>query len=347
MSDILSTAGKPEVVAGIIVLALNAYVLMGGADYGGGVWDLFASGPRRDAQRELIANTIAPIWEANHVWLIVVVVMLFTGFPAAFATVGIVMHVPLTLMLLGIVLRGSSFVFRSYGSQTGPSRRWWGTTFAIASVITPVLLGDVIGAITSGAVGFASNRISTASFASVYIEPWLAAFPLSVGAFALALFAFLAAVYLAHAAHDAELQEDFRKRALVMASAVLVTATVAMLLSSSAAPRVMEGVMFSGWGILIHVATGTSAVTAIVMLWKRNYAIARYAAAAQVSCIVWGWAFSQYPYVIPTTLTIHDSAAPEITLDLLLTGLGVGALVLIPSLWYLFRTFTARRRLTR
>jgi cytochrome d ubiquinol oxidase subunit II len=182
MSISISSIGMPEIVAGLIVLALNAYVLMGGADYGGGVWDLFATGARRDAQRELISESIAPIWEANHVWLIVVVVMLFTGFPSAFATLGTVLHIPLTVMLIGIVLRGSSFVFRSYGPQTTLNRRRWGTTFAAASVVTPLLLGDIVGAVTSGDVGRASAATSAVSFSTVYVDPWLSAFPLSVGA---------------------------------------------------------------------------------------------------------------------------------------------------------------------
>src|SRR6266566_3983061 len=115
VTSLLASIGLPEIVAGIMVLALNAYALMGGADFGGGVWDLVASGPRRVQQRELIARTIGPIWEANHVWLIVVVVMLFTAFPVVFGTMSTVLHIPLALMLVGIVLRGSSFVFRAYG----------------------------------------------------------------------------------------------------------------------------------------------------------------------------------------------------------------------------------------
>src|ERR1051326_2029237 len=189
-----ATIGLPEIVAGIMVLALNAYVLMGGADFGGGVWDLLAAGPRRDEQRELITKSIAPIWEANHVWLIVVVVLLFTAFPTAFSTLAVVLHIPITLMLIGIVLRGSAFVFRCYGSRALAPRRRWGIAFAGASAVTPVLLGTIIGAIASGDVATASGRVGVASFAEVFIAPWLPPFPIAVGLFTLALFAFLAAV---------------------------------------------------------------------------------------------------------------------------------------------------------
>src|SRR5689334_4940258 len=121
-----------------MVAALCAYVITGGADFGGGVWDLLASGPRREEQRALISRSLAPIWEANHVWLIVVVVMVFTAFPAAFSTIAIVLHIPLTLMLVGIVARGSAFVFRSYGAANDSARHRWGAVFAIASTVTPV-----------------------------------------------------------------------------------------------------------------------------------------------------------------------------------------------------------------
>lgn len=341
---LLASFGMPEIVAGIMVVALNAYVLMGGADYGGGVWDLFASGPRREAQRELIANSIAPIWEANHVWLIVVVVLLFTAFPVAFGVLGTVLHIPLTLMLVGIVMRGSAFVFRSYGSHSHTVRHRWGAAFASASIATPILLGAVIGAVSSGAVAAAASRVnvSGATFSEVYVASWLAPFPLAVGGFALSLFAFLAAVYLTIEARDAGLREDFRTRALAAAVMVFVFALVALLLARSGAPRVLAGVMQSPWAWALHVCTGAAAVIAIVALWRRQFRVARVAAAAQVSLILWGWALSQYPYILPATLTIRDGAAPAITLRLLLIGLAIGALVLIPSLRYLFRTFAGK-----
>jgi len=339
VSDWFGTIGLPEVIAGILILALNAYVLTGGADYGGGVWDLLASGPRRADQRELVASSIAPIWEANHVWLIVVVVMLFTAFPRAFGTLGVVMHIPLTLMLIGIVLRGSAFVFRSYGSRQRRDARRWGLAFAIASVVTPILLGMVVGALASGDVGQAATRVGAGSFPEVFIRPWLAPFPVVVGFFALALFAFLAAVYLTIEARDPALREDFRRRALLAAAAVFALAAIALGLSMGAAPRVAAGVVTAPWSILLQVLTGVAALTAIAALWLRRYRLARLAAGAQVSFILWGWALAQFPFVIPTTLTIRQAAAPRITLELLAAGLAGGAVILLPSLRYLFRMF--------
>jgi len=331
--------GPAELVAGVALIALNAYVLLAGADFGGGVWDLLATGPRRAEQRALIAEAIGPIWEANHVWLIIVVVLLFTCFPVAFARLGIVLHIPLSLMLIGIVLRGSAFAFRSHygadhGAAAGASQRW-GRVFAIASAGTPVLLGLCVGALASGALP-APGR---AGFSATFVAPWLTAFGVGVGALTLALFAFLAAVYLTVEAGEPALREDFRRRALGAAGAVFVAAFGTLGLALLGAPLMGRGLTTAPWAPALHLATGAAAVTAIWALRRRRYRVARVAAAAQVSLILWGWALSQYPYLIPPDLTLAAAAAPRITLVLVLWALALGALVLFPSLFYLFRVF--------
>jgi cytochrome bd ubiquinol oxidase subunit II len=335
--------GLPELLAGGSVLSLNAYVLMGGADFGGGLWDLLATGPRRDRQRALVAGAIAPIWEANHVWLILVIVMLFTGFPAAFARLTTVLHIPLTLMLVGIVLRGSAFTFRSYDSRRDSVQRRWGRLFAIASAGTPCLLGIVIGAIVSGRVREPTREFgATASFADVYLWSWLSPFAIGVGLLAVILFAFLAAVYLTIEARDEELQGDFRLRALWSAAVVFVIAGVDLLLARTGAPLVWESLTHGQLAAVLHALTALSAIAAIVALWVRRYSVARVAAAMQVSLILWGWAVAQYPHLVPPDVTIRAAAAPPITLALLGWALGAGFLVLVPSLWYLFRVFKRR-----
>src|SRR5205809_7849752 len=165
-----------EVLAAIILVALTAYVLFGGADFGGGVWDLLASGPRAARQRDLIARAIGPVWEANHVWLILAVVLLFTCFPPAFARLGIVLHIPLSLVLIGVVLRGSAFTFWRYGGESDAEQRHWGVTFAVASLITPLLLGVTVGAVASGAVS--GPRTPDTAFFSTYVAPWFTPFAL-------------------------------------------------------------------------------------------------------------------------------------------------------------------------
>jgi len=352
MTGRLAGFGLPELFAGIIVAALNVYVLTGGADFGGGVWDLFASGPRRDAQRRLIAQTIGPIWEANHVWLVLVVVLTFTTFPAVFATLGTVLHIPLALMLVGIVLRGTAFVFRGYGSRTLEQRRHWGRLFAMASTFTPLLLGIAIGAVASGAAG-AAGAVSAASaapapdstttFLAVYVAPWWSPFPVAVGILALTLFAMVAAVYLAYETHDEGLREDFRWRALAASAAVFVAAFGALIAAHFDAPLMRAGLVGSAWALPFQLVTGAAAITAIGALWRRRYAIARLAAAAQLSLILWGWALAQFPYVVPPQLTIRNSVAPRITLVIVAWALAAGAVLLIPSLLYLRRTFETKR----
>lgn len=322
------------ILAGSILVSLTFYALMGGADYGGGVWDLMAWGPRAKVQRELIAEAIGPIWEANHVWLILVIVVLFTAFPAAFAAIATALHIPLSLMLVGIVLRGSAFTFRSYDSKEDNVQRRWGRIFALASLITPVLLGVTVGAIASGDIHIKEGYPTTG-----FISPWLAPFPLAVGVFALVLFAFLAAVYLTLETDDPDLREDFRRRALASALAVGGMALVVFLLSGTGAPVIRRGLSASRWTWPLQIATGVLAVGAIFALWTRRFRLARVCAVGQVTLILWGWALAQFPYLVEPDITIYNAAAAPATLRLLLAALVVGALLLFPSFYYLFRVF--------
>jgi len=329
-----------DLLAGVIMVALNAYVLLGGADFGGGVWDLLARGPRKARQRVLIEHAIGPVWEANHVWLILAVVLLFTCFPSAFARLAIALHVPLTLVLIGIVLRGSAFTFRSYGGEQ-EQEKYWGRVFAVASLVTPVLLGVAVGAVASGAV---TELTPDSGFVAAYVAPWVAPFPFAVGLFALACFAFLAAVYLTLEAEDDDLREDFRGRAIGAGVLVFVAAALGLLLSPPASPVGAKLVAaFPPWAPALHLLTGIAAVSAFVALWKRQYRAARIAAAAQVSLILWGWGIAQFPYLLPPDLTISEAAAPAVTLRLVLGAVGIGAVLLFPSLYYLFKVFKGTR----
>ena len=337
----------PELIAGLTLVALTAYVVLGGADFGGGVWDLLARGERQREQRALIADAIGPVWEANHVWLILVVVLLFTCFPAAFATLGIVLHLPLSMMLIGIVARGTAFTFRTYDSRRDDVQRRWGRIFSIASLVTPVLLGVCVGAIASGRVGESARVLGArgfvaGSFREIFVDPWLTPFSLAVGLLTLAAFAFLAAVYLTMETRDEALREDYRRRALGAAVAVFVTAFGALGIALASAPTVGASLMRSWWSLPFQLVTAAAALVAVWALWRRRFALARVAAAAQVTFILWGWGFAQYPMLIPPDLTIRSAAAPERTLDLVLIALVIGALVLFPSLGYLFRVFKSR-----
>lgn len=324
------------IIAGVMVASLVLYALLGGADYGGGVWDLFASGPRARAQRTLIAEAISPVWEANHVWLILVVVILFTAFPPAFATIATALHIPITLLLIGIVLRGTAFTFRTYDVQRDDVQRRWSLVFSIASIITPILLGTTLGAIASGTIRSENGAVTSGFFRS-----WLAPFPFAVGFLALALFAFLAAVYLTLEARERELQDDFRMRALLSGVVVGLLALTVFILAKSGAPTVRAGISRSWWALGLHLFTAIFAIGAFVTLWTRRYRLARICAAAQVTLILLGWAFAQFPHLVEPDITISSAAGPQVVLELLLGALAAGALLLFPSYYYLFRIFKA------
>lgn len=338
----MSAAALAIMVAGIAGVALTAYVLFGGADYGGGVWDLLASGPRRARQRELIAHAIGPIWEANHVWLILIVVLLFTCFPEAFAALTTVLHIPLTLLLIGIVLRGSAFTFRAYDAAHSAVQERWGMIFAIASVLAPMLLGVIVGAIASNGVGnaWATLGESGVEFVPVFVMSWLNAFTVCLGVMTLVLVAFLAATYLTvEAAPDRELQDDFRRRAIVSGLVLPVTAYATLLAAEPLAPRVEKMLLHSSFAVPIHLATMIAGLGAIVALWTRRFRIARFSAGALAVVILWGWMFAQFPFLLPPTLTVFEAAAPPATLRAFLGAIAAGFVVLIPSLWYLFGVF--------
>jgi cytochrome d ubiquinol oxidase subunit II len=318
-----------------LLASLTLYALLGGADYGGGVWDLLASGPSAARQRRTIARAIGPVWEANHVWLIVVVVILFSGFPGAFAALSTFLHIPLLAVLMGIVMRGSAFVFRAYGSSDLRQEWMWGRVFAVASVATPFFLGVTIGAISEGHL----PAQPSGTFADIYVRPWLTTFSLSVGVFALALFAFLAAVYLTLEAQNDDERAAFRRRAL--ASGVVV-GVLALIVFGLATPDLRRSLTASAWAPPLHIATGASALLAFGCLWTARFRIARIAAAAQVTLILWGWALAQYPYALRPFVTLADAAAPESVLVILLEVLAAGAILLVPALAWLFRVFGPR-----
>ena len=326
---------SPELILGFATLAsLTFYALMGGADYGGGVWDLLAFGPRAAKQRETIANAIGPIWEANHVWLILVIVILFACFPPAFCAVSIALHIPLTILLIGIVLRGSAFTFRTYESKRDNVQRLWGRIFAISSTITPVVLGIIVGAISNGDL-----TLSGTDFMEIYVHSWAQPFSVAVGFFALALFAYLAAVYLTSDTDDAELQNDFRLRAMVSAVISAIMAALVFTLSKDEAPAIYADISRV---IPLHVVTALLAIISLTCLYLRRFKIARFFAAGQVAFVLWGWALGQYPFLVRPTWTIANSMANKQTLDLVIISLAAGTLLLFPSVFYLLKIFKLR-----
>lgn len=328
-----------QITAWIMLVALIAYALLGGADYGAGVWDLLATGPRKERQRDALSHAIGPVWEANHVWLILVIVLMFTCFPPAFAALMTALHIPVTLVLIGIVLRGSSFTFRTYTAADDPAQALWGRAFAISSIITPVLLGVTLGAAASGRLLWDEHGVYTSGF----FAPWLRPFPWSVGLFALALFAFLAAVYMCAEVDDDHLREDFRLRALGAAAAVGVTAAITWVLAYRGAELLSRELAGNWWTWPLQILTGLVAVGAIAAIWTRRYLVARTLAVAQVVLIMLGYGAALFPYLVVPQFTIMGAAAPTRTHGLVLGALAAGAILLLPSLYYLFRVFKGQR----
>jgi cytochrome d ubiquinol oxidase subunit II len=321
----------------VILAALVLYALSGGADYGGGMWDLLASGPRAARQRAAIEHAIGPIWEANHVWLILIIVVLFTAFPPGFAAIMTALHIPMTAVLVGIVLRGSAFVFRRYDTRDDAVHRRWSVLFGAASFFTPFTLGLCLGALASGDIRIVDGRVSSGFFAG-----WTAPFPLACGLFALGLFAFLAATYLSvDTESEPDLQEDFRKRTLTAGLLLAPVAALTFLLARNGAPTIFAR-LTSWWAPLLVGVTSVCAVGALVSSWYRRFRWARAAAIGQVACILVGWGLAQYPHLVIPDLTLTGTATAPSTLHALQFALTAGAMMLFPAFGYLFYVFKRR-----
>ncbi|HET7231747.1 MAG TPA: cytochrome d ubiquinol oxidase subunit II [Longimicrobium sp.] len=329
-----------DLAAGLALVALIAYAVLAGADFGGGIWDAFARGSRRNAQRDAIAHAMGPVWEANHVWLIFVVVLLFTCFPTAYAALGVALFTPFHLVLLGIILRGAAFVFRAYSPQSirrpgmpGRQARRWGAVFGAASVITPVLLGMCLGAVSAGGV----RVLPDGSIAVDGAAPWLRPLSLAMGGFALAVCAYLAAVYLANET-EGELRADFRRRALWAGTAVVAMSVLVLPLLRARAPHLWHGLLgVRAWPV---VAAGVAAaLLSGWALWRNRPRLARTATVAQTACLLAGWGIAQHPYLIYPSVTVHTAAAGEATLRFVLWSTPFGMALLLPALWFLFRVF--------
>ena len=326
-----------RIVAICMLLSLILYALMGGADFGGGIWDLLATGPRASRQRQAIAEAIGPIWEANHVWLILVVVLLFTGFPSGFAAMMTALNIPLTAMLIGIVLRGSAFIFRKYDSESDAVQRRWSTVFGIASLFTPFFQGLILAALVTGQIRLVDGQVVTG-----FLAGWLTPFSLACGVFASGLFAFLAATYLTLDAQDQpDLQDDFRSKAIWSGLALAPIALGVLLTSKQDAPEMFQA-LTCWWALLLVAGTSLFAFAVLAALWLRHFALARMAAVGQVTLILVGWSVAQYPDLVTPDVTVQNAHAPEPTLRLLVLVLGVGAIVLLPSLAFLFHLFKGK-----
>ncbi len=328
----------PEVMLVVLWVGLTAYVLFGGADFGGGVWDLLAGGSERGRpRRALVEHSIGPVWEANHVWLIFVLVLMWTGIPSVFAAVTSTLYIPLTLVALGIIARGAAFAFRKASTQLW-QQRLFGATFAFSSLVTPFFLGTVAGAIASG-------RVPPGIAAGDLIGSWVNPTAIASGALAVVTAAYLAAVYLtrdAERAGDATLVSEFRRRALGTGMLVGILSAVGLIVLAADAPELFTE-LTTGRALPFLLISVLSGLASLLLLWRGAYVAVRLTAAVAVAGLLWGWGVGQYPELLPG-VSLADAAATDAVLAASLGALGVGALLLVPSLWWLYATFQHERR---
>ena len=318
-------------------LGVVLYALTGGPDLGAGVWNLLARGPRQAEQRRALQEAIAPIWEANHVWLIFVIVLMFSAFSRAFAAISIALHIPIALATFGIVMRGAAFVFHAYGIHSARTRRRWSWVFSLSSILTPIMLGDVAGALGTGQIRVEDRLVTSGFFAG-----WTTPFAWLVGCFTLALFATLAAVYLAAEAEDPALADDFRARALGAEVIAGILAGLVLWRASLEAPDLYAVLMGSGWSWAVQAITADLALVTILLLWVRQPRIARYTCAAQAAAVVIAWGVAMDRHFILPDVSVDSAVSHLPVLRAFALVYAGGAVVLFPAFWYLLRVFKSR-----
>lgn len=320
-----------EVITIILVIALLLYVLLGGADFGAGIVELFIGKKGINT----ISKAIAPVWEANHIWLIIAIVILFNGFPVVYTTVSTFLHIPLMLILIGIIVRGTAFTFRYYDTTENVYYSWF---FRIASLLTPFFLGMVLGAIILGRI----PNVPTGDFLDLYVKPWFNLFSLTTGLFLTFLFGWIASVYLV-----GEVGEDYYISIEKTSFALLILLVISGLCIFIAAElyglHLFEKFLHSG----VSMACIIIATALLPLLWRnvknRHVFRTRFLAGVQTTCILIGWFAAQFPVMVyiadGTHLTVWNSHAPQTTIYYLMMALLVGIVIIFPAFGYLFKVF--------
>jgi cytochrome d ubiquinol oxidase subunit II len=313
----------------ILIVAITMYAVLGGADFGAGFWDLVAGGSERgERPREVIDHSIAPVWEANHVWLIFVFVLLWTCFPTAYASITLTLFVPLTLAAFGIVLRGAGFAFRKAVFRTR-DRRNFGAAFALSSVLVPYCLGAVVGSIASG-------RVPSGGEAGDPWSSWVNPTSILTGVLAVSAAAYLASFFLVRDARrlsDEAMVSYFRVRATAAGIVAGVVSLVGIAVLSQDATYLFDGLRTRALPlVLLSALSGTGA---LVLLRTRRPG-ARPAAIVAVASVIVAWGVGQADYLLPKTLTVSAGAAPSGTITAVLVATALAALLVLPAFALLF-----------
>jgi cytochrome d ubiquinol oxidase subunit II len=321
-----------ETIVLLFALAgLVLYAVLGGADFGAGVWQLLSGpGPRGRAIRDHAHHAMAPVWEANHVWLIFVLTVTWTAFPVAFGSLASTLSIPISLAALGIIFRGLAYALQS-ATDVPRERRIIDLAFAASSVLTPFMLGAAIGAIASG-------RVPLGNAAGNLVTSWVNPTSILTGCLAVGVGAFLAGVYLAaDAARLAEstLQKAFRIRALASGVITGAVAIAGLVVMHHDARHIYHG-LTTGYGLAAVIVSASAGVATLALVWGSRFQPARLTAALAVAAVVAGWAAAQRPTVLPG-LTLHQAAAGRDALIAVIVSVLLGGLILAPSLALLFR----------
>jgi cytochrome d ubiquinol oxidase subunit II len=321
-----------DVCVGFVALGITAYAVLGSADFGAGFWDLTAGGAHRGGRvRGMVQRSMSPVWEANHVWLIFVLVIIWTAFPVAFGSIFSTLSIPLFLAALGIISRGTAFALRGQAA-TIKEARVLGAVFALSSVLVPFFLGAAIG-------GVASGRVPVGNAEGDLVSSWLNPTSVLIGVVGVLTGAYLAAVYLAGDSQRAGLDDlvrAFRARALAAGVVTGVVALAGLIVLRDDARDLYDG-LTSGGALALVVVSGLAGLATLALVWSERYGLARVTAAAAVAAIVIGWLLAQKPYILPPDLTLDEAKASNATLSAVVIGVGAGMVILAPSLWFLYR----------
>jgi cytochrome d ubiquinol oxidase subunit II len=328
-------ANMIEVTVFFIGISLLLYVLLGGADYGAGIIEIF-TGKKGIGT---ISNAIAPVWEANHIWIIVVLVILFNAFPDVYSTVTKYLHIPVMLVLIGIIFRGTSFAFRYYDPYEDRSHRIYSFIFQLFSLLTPFFLGITLGAVILGKI----TTDNTLPFYNRFVAPWLNPFSIVLGIFIVLLFAYLAAVYLIGESSVRDERKQFSKYAIRLLAGLVFTG-VCVFVSAQFSGMPLSQMYLGSWLSMSCAIIATLLLPAFIYTLKREMKnLMRIVAGAQTVSILIGWFAIQFPVMVrlqnASSLTVYNAAAPPRSLLMMIIALVVGLAVVIPLLLYLFRVF--------
>lgn len=327
-----------EIILFFLFAALLLYVILAGADFGAGMLELFSSARKRSRQAEVTYHAIGPVWEANHIWIILVIVILFNGFPEAYALISNYLHIPLLLMLVGIIFRGAAFAFRHYDAVKDGSQRYYTALFAYSSLLTPLFLGTLAGATMLGAI-----NPQAPGFYEAYLAPWLNPFSVSVGLLFSVMCLFTASVFLLGEAEGEADQQRFKRFAQWANAGLIPAGLLVFLLAHLSGIDLLKQYLDApaAWGSMLLASLSIPPLWLVI--GQRKYLLARLLAGFQVSMIVFGWMAMQYPVMIHLAggeaLTLQQALAPPSVQYVLVVSLLLGSLLIFPGLYWLFRVF--------